>query len=273
VAAAPVTPPPPPIGGAFQLVNTNGQAVTEAALLGHPSLLAFGYSNCTQDCPPLAELGTWLDTVGDDGADIAVYFVSVDPERDTPEALAAYLGQFNPRIVGLTGTPDQVDAMLDVFQVDHDRLAGNAGGYDVEHPGWFYMHDAAAAFAGRINYGDPQETTLRRLRGLALASYTPERLDALCGTLRATNRAATLAAWPSTLWLTCAQRGFTEAQYGLALILDEGVYLTRDPRAAFVWATRAGQNFSDLVIRLQDELRPAAVEAAITEAQNWTPTR
>ena len=77
----------------------------------------------------------------------------------------------------------------------------------------------------------------------------------------------------SGFYRRCAERGFAEAQYGLALILDEGVFLTRDPREAYVWATRAGQTFSDLVVRLQEELRPAAVEALIYQAQNWTPTR
>lgn len=273
--AAVTTPPPPLVGGPFRLTDVNGGEVTEAALVGHPSLIAFGYTNCREACPPLADLGTWLETLGADGEDLAVYYVTVDPERDTTDILRGFLAGVTPRITGLTGTPAQVDAMLDQFQVEHARVTANGapGAYDVEHPGWFYMHDAAAAFAGRIEYGDPPDTTLRRLRGLALASFAPEKLDALCGTLRATNRAAALAAWPSTLWLTCAERGFTEAQYGLALILDEGVFLTRDPREAYVWAIRAGQTFSELVVRLQEELRPAAVEAAITRAQNWTPTR
>jgi hypothetical protein len=112
-----------------------------------------------------------------------------------------------------------------------------------------------------------------RLRGFAIAHFVPERLDALCGMLRANDRAPTLATYPSNLWRICAERGFAEAQYGLALMIDEGVVFPFDAREAYIWAYRAGQGLSPLAARLQGTMRPLELEDAMRVAQDWAPTR
>ncbi len=272
---APATAPPDPIGGPFRVTNLAGEEVTEAALIGHPSLIFFGYTHCRDLCPPLAEVGQWLEGLGDDAGDVAVYYVTIDPQRDTAEVMTAFLADFDPRIIGLTGTTPQINGMLEQFRVDHARLPGNDGldGYALQHPAWVYLHNSDGAFAGRMGFGDPREATLVRLRGLAIANYTPSELDALCDTLKANDREPALATYPASLWRSCAERGFAEAQYGLALMLDEGTILPRDAVEAYIWAVRAGHALSALTARLQEEMRPLEVADAIRRAAHWAPVR
>ena len=124
-----------------------------------------------------------------------------------------------------------------------------------------------------MGFGDPREAMLRQLRGLAIASYTPPELDALCGTLTGDEQEAALAIYPASLWRSCAERGFAEAQYGLALLLDEGTLLPRDGVEAYIWALRAGRAVSALTARLQQEMRTLELEDAIRRAQDWAPVR
>ena len=101
-----------PYGAPFTLVDQNGAEITEAAFRGHPTALFFGFTNCPEICPTtLVEIDGWLKQMGDDGKDIRAYFVSVDPERDTPEVMKDYVTAVSPRIVGITGEPDKVAAM------------------------------------------------------------------------------------------------------------------------------------------------------------------
>ncbi|MGE0458696.1 MAG: SCO family protein [Bauldia sp.] len=267
-------PAPEPIGGPFRLATLDGAEVTEAALVGRTSLIFFGFTNCRADCPPLAAVGGWLNALGDAARGFGIYYVTVDPDRDDAAALAAFLSPFDDRIVGLTGTGAAIEAMLAAYRVDHARLPGGPSGYDVEHPAYAYVVGTNGAYAGRIAYGEAETpATIRQLRGLAIATYDAATLDALCRTLRADRRDEALATYPTSLWRTCAERGFAEAQLGLALMLDEGNVLPRNVADAYVWAVRAGHAVSALTARLQEEMRPLEVAAAIERAQDWTPTR
>ena len=93
------------IGGPFTLTDQNGNTVTEAALQGHPSVMYFGYTYCPDVCPTtLADLTQWMSDLGADADKLKVYFVTVDPERDTQEVMASYMQAFDPRFIALTGT-------------------------------------------------------------------------------------------------------------------------------------------------------------------------
>ena len=106
------------IGGAFELVDQRGATVTEADLQGHPSALFFGYTNCPDVCPTtLFEASVWMERLGADAAELEIFFVTVDPERDTPELLAEYLQAFDPRITGLTGSREAVDEIIEGYRV------------------------------------------------------------------------------------------------------------------------------------------------------------
>jgi len=93
------------IGGPFQLVDVEGRPVTEKSLLGKPTAMFFGFTFCPEACPTtLAEMTASLKALGPKADELNVVFVSVDPERDTPAQMKAYLSNFDPRIQGFTGT-------------------------------------------------------------------------------------------------------------------------------------------------------------------------
>ena len=98
---------PAAIGGPFQLTDQAGQTVTEKSLQGHPTLIFFGFTHCPDVCPTsLFEISEVLRAMGRDADRVNAYFISVDPERDTSEAMKDYLSSFDPHLKGLTGNPD-----------------------------------------------------------------------------------------------------------------------------------------------------------------------
>ncbi|MCX5497417.1 SCO family protein [Kaistia dalseonensis] len=154
------------IGGPFTLVDQTGATVTEAALKGHPSAMFFGYTFCPDVCPTtLYEATQWLKALGPDGDRLKVYFVTVDPERDTREQMAAYLGAFDPRIVGLTGTRPQIDAMLKEFRV-YSKKVGDGPDYAMDHTAAVYLLDANGQMVGTADYQEKQETVMAKLKRL-----------------------------------------------------------------------------------------------------------
>ena len=156
------------IGGPFALVDQNGNVVTEASLRGHASAMFFGYTFCPDVCPTtLADMTLWLEELGPDADKLKVYFVTVDPERDTQAALAEYLQAFDPRIVGLTGEPAAVDQMLSAFRVYSRKTGDDAEFYLMDHTASVYLLDAEGKFVGTVDYQENPETALAKLKRLA----------------------------------------------------------------------------------------------------------
>ena len=154
------------IGGPFQLVDQKGETVTDAALKGHPSALFFGYTYCPDVCPTtLADMTVWLGELGADADRLKVYFITVDPERDTREQMASYLEAFDPRIVGLTGTRPAIDQMLQEFRV-YSRQVGDGENYTMDHTASVYLLDANAEFVGTLDYQENPDTALAKLKRL-----------------------------------------------------------------------------------------------------------
>ena len=155
------------IGGPFTLVDQTGAPVTEAALKGHPSAMFFGYTFCPDVCPTtLADMTIWLKDLGDDADRLKVYFVTVDPERDTPDAMAEYLQAFDPRIVGLTGDRVAVDEMLAAFRVYSRKTGEDADYYLMDQTASVYLLDAEGRFVGTVDYQENPETALAKLKRL-----------------------------------------------------------------------------------------------------------
>lgn len=155
------------IGGPFTLTDQNGNTVTEAALKGHPSAIFFGYTFCPDVCPTtLFEMTGWLEKLGPDADKLGVYFVSVDPERDTQEMLAEYLTAFDPRIVGLTGSDAAVAEIIKGYRVFSRKVPLDDGGYLMDHTATIYLLDANGDFTGTIAYDEDPETALKKLRRL-----------------------------------------------------------------------------------------------------------
>jgi protein SCO1/2 len=157
-----------PYGGSFALVDYNNNPITEAAFRGHPTAVFFGFTHCPEVCPTtLYELNGWLARIGDEGKDIRAYFVSIDPERDTPELLKAYVSTVSDRIVGITGEPDKIAAMAKAFGIFARRVELEGGDYTMDHTASILLLDSAGAFAGTIAYGENPDTAVEKLRRLA----------------------------------------------------------------------------------------------------------
>jgi len=155
------------IGGPFTLTDQHGNTVTEAALNGHPSAMFFGYTFCPDVCPTtLFEMTGWLEKLGPDADDLGVYFVSVDPERDTRELLAEYLSAFDPRITGLTGTPEAVAEIVKGYRVFARKVPLDSGGYLMDHTAAIYLLDSEGTLTGTIDYQEDPDTALEKLRRL-----------------------------------------------------------------------------------------------------------
>jgi protein SCO1/2 len=159
------------IAGPFSLTDQRGATVTEAALKGHPTALFFGYTFCPDVCPTtLFEMTGWLDKLGAEGDKLKVYFVTVDPERDTEEALASYLSAFDPRITGLTGSPEAIEKMIKAYRIYARKVPLDSGGYVMDHTASIYLLDADAVFTGTIDYQEAPDTALAKLRRLIESS-------------------------------------------------------------------------------------------------------
>lgn len=136
------------IGGSFELVDQDGHPVTDQSFAGKPMLLYFGYTTCPDICPiDLHKLSKALDLLGEDGKELQPIFVTIDPERDRPETIKKYLSNISPRIMGLTGTPEQIATIAHAYKVYYAKTDIEAdGNYWMSHSNIFYLMDGNGEF-------------------------------------------------------------------------------------------------------------------------------
>ncbi len=150
----------------FRLTDQNGATVTEKAVMGRPAVLFFGFTYCPDVCPTtLTSISALLARLGGDGDRLGVFFVTVDPERDTPALLKTYLSSFDPRIRGLTGTADEISAIARPLGVYYAK-SGTGDGYTMDHAASVFLLDANGALSGTIAYGEDQNVAEAKLRAL-----------------------------------------------------------------------------------------------------------
>jgi protein SCO1 len=145
----PSAPPMPSIGGDFDLIDHDGQRVNRATYAGRFVLLFFGFTHCRVVCPrALTRISAALESLGEQAAQIQPLYVSVDPERDTPAVMKAFLSGNYPRFTGLTGERDHVDAMKKNFRVFAQKADDPAdpNGYAMPHTALTYMLDPAGEY-------------------------------------------------------------------------------------------------------------------------------
>lgn len=138
----------PAIGGPFALQAGDGSTVTDRDFLGQPFLVFFGFTTCPDVCPTtLATVGAALDGL-DAEQQIEALFVTLDPERDTPEAAHAYASAFHPRIRGLGGSPEQIATATAAYRVYSAKvpLEDSALGYTIDHTAFVYMMAADGTY-------------------------------------------------------------------------------------------------------------------------------
>lgn len=154
-------------GSDFNLVKTDGTPINGKDFRGRPHLVFFGFTNCPEICPTtLFEATNWMDTLGSQANNLDIYFITVDPERDTPDFLAEYLAPFDKRIIGLSGTVEEIDKAAKSYHVYYKKVKLNDGDYTVDHTASIFMMKADGSFMGTIAYQENEETVLDKLKRL-----------------------------------------------------------------------------------------------------------
>lgn len=167
----PDTASPPAAGGLalgeFSLSDQDGRMVTAKDVRGKPMLFFFGFTHCPDVCPTmLASMTASLAKLGGDGDRLGVYFVTVDPERDTAPVLKAYLSSFDPRIRGLTGPREQVAALAKSLGVYFAKVDTGGGSYSVDHSALVILLDAEGRFFGTIAFDEANEAIVDKMKRL-----------------------------------------------------------------------------------------------------------
>lgn len=143
------------IGGPFTMINQKGETVTEQNFKGHYTIYFFGFTFCPDVCPTeLQVLSAALKELGANADKITPVFVSVDPERDTPKIIGEYVSSFDPRLVGLTGSPEQVAAMAKAFHIFYQKVPNpkDPKDYEMDHSSIIYLMGPDGTFVKHFPY-------------------------------------------------------------------------------------------------------------------------
>lgn len=155
------------VGGPFELVDQTGKLRTERDFRGKHMLVFFGFLYCPDICPATLQVITeTLERLGDKSQALTPIFISVDPARDTPEELAKYLGNFDRRIVGLTGTPEQVDRAVKAYKAYYKKVSepNLPDAYSIEHSTRIYLMGPDGRYVTHFDYGTRPADMARQLR-------------------------------------------------------------------------------------------------------------
>lgn len=154
------------VGGPFTLTNQSGQKVTEKVLEGPgASLVFFGFTHCPDVCPTaLYEITQLYQALGPKGDRLRTFFITVDPERDTPELLRDYISSFDPRIVGLTGSPTDTAAALKAYRGYARKVPLEGGQYTMDHTALVYLMDSKGRFIESFNLKRPPEEAAKEIQ-------------------------------------------------------------------------------------------------------------
>lgn len=156
------------IGSPFSLIDHRGMVITEKDFLGHPSALFFGFTHCPEVCPTtMSKLSILLDELGTKGDQIKVYFVTLDPDRDTPEVLMNYLSAFNERFIAITGNINDVETLARSWKVYWKRTKTSDGGYTLDHTASVLLLNSQSNFVGTIGWKEEATVALEKLKRLA----------------------------------------------------------------------------------------------------------
>jgi len=158
--------PPVAVGGPFQLVDQNGAPATEKILKGKWSAVFFGFTYCPDVCPgTLQGLAAATEQLGPKAKDLQIVFISIDPERDTPAQMKAYLSaDYVPKsTIGLTGSQEQVAAAAKAYKGYYAKV-GSGPGYTMDHSTAIYLMDPKGRFKTVIPYNLPPADIAARIK-------------------------------------------------------------------------------------------------------------
>ncbi|MBG0810524.1 SCO family protein [Methylosinus sp. H3A] len=149
----------------FRLTATNGDIVDEKTMLGRPYAIFFGFARCPEVCPStLLEVARASNAADASGSGFDILFVTLDPERDTPETLADFVSSFERRIIGLRGAPAEIDRAAQAFRVYRRKVPLEGGDYTIDHTTLVYLVDREGVMSGVASFterGDEAAKTLK----------------------------------------------------------------------------------------------------------------
>jgi cytochrome oxidase Cu insertion factor (SCO1/SenC/PrrC family) len=149
-----------PIGGPFALIDHTEKPRTDRDFRGKLLLIYFGYTNCPDICPAdLMQIGLAVSRLGPPGEAVQPLFITLDPERDTAERLADYVPLFHPRLIGLTGSAEEIRRVALAFKVYYAKYPPDTANYVVDHSSFVYLIDGAGKYIGFF----PPGTTADRM--------------------------------------------------------------------------------------------------------------
>jgi protein SCO1 len=153
------------VGGSFKLIDQNGRTVTEQDMKGKPFLVFFGFTHCPDVCPTtLFDISEVFRKLGPDADRAAALFITVDPERDTPEAMKSYLSSFDPHLRGLTGEQAAVDGVIKAYRAYTKKVPNPDGSYTMDHTALVYLMDKEGRFVTPFNLKRRPEDSAADLR-------------------------------------------------------------------------------------------------------------
>jgi protein SCO1 len=149
----------------FSLTDHEGKEVGPETLIGRPAMVFFGFTYCPDVCPTtLSDISGWLDDLGNEANEMSVVFITVDPERDTFDAMSEYVGYFHPAIRGWTGEDEEIAKAVRGFRASYERVPTEGGGYTMNHTASVFLFDAAGRFVTMIDYHEPREFAVPKIR-------------------------------------------------------------------------------------------------------------
>jgi len=157
------------IGGPFALTDHTGKRVTDQDFRGRYTLVLFGFTFCPDICPSaLQVISAALDKLGPKADRFVPILITVDPERDTPMQLASYVQSFHPRLVGLTGTPAEVDAVVKAYRVYVRKVTDpkSTAGYSIDHTSLIYVMGPDGAYVTHFAHTTNADAMAERLAKL-----------------------------------------------------------------------------------------------------------
>jgi len=163
------------VGGPFTLTDHTGKQVTDKDFRGRTMVVVFGFTFCPDICPTELQLiSAALDKLGPKAKDVVPLFITIDPERDTPEQLASYVKSFHPRLLGLTGTQQEIEAAAKAYRVYFKKVADpkSTAGYTMDHSAFIYVMGPDGAYQAHFTPGTSVATLADRLGELLQVKHS-----------------------------------------------------------------------------------------------------
>lgn len=158
------------IGGPFRLAAAKGGTIDSNDLLGKPYGIFFGFTHCPEVCPTtMYEMSRALTTLGDEARDFRLFFITVDPERDTAEMLKDYLSNFDPRMEALVPSMAELPVVAREFRAIYNKVPTSDGSYTMDHTATVFLMGRDGKLFGTIRYGEKPEDRVAKIRRLMAA--------------------------------------------------------------------------------------------------------